>query len=68
MKWKPFSTVPMDGTMVDLYHESDGRYPDCYYEDEVWESYYYYPDQLPSIGGFTHWMECPENPPEDIKK
>jgi hypothetical protein len=30
-RWQNFSTVPKDGTVVDLWHKEFGRFPDCYW-------------------------------------
>lgn len=49
--WLPFSSVPRDGTPVDLWHERGFRVTETWWDagDECWSN-------CMSDEGFTHWM------------
>ena len=71
--WQDISTVPKDGTLVDLWDENGFRKPECYWDGKVWIR----PYERPQIAGATieyrgnptHWRPDPLPPaPEKEKK
>lgn len=52
--WLPFSSVPRDGTPVDLWHKRGFRVTETWWdaEDECWSN-------CMSDDDFTHWMPVP---------
>lgn len=65
--WKPISTAPKEGCVIDVYCPSLGRECDVICKNGVWywvtlvfDSVDYI--KLPEVP--THWMEPPEDPKE----
>lgn len=55
--WKPISTAPRDGTIVDLWHKEVGRICESWWDD-CWVS------TLEGDEAYSHWMLPPDLPEE----
>ncbi len=61
-EWQPISTVPRDGTVVDLWHKTAMRTTDVWWDsdDNCWNG----EGGLDLDAQFTHWRPIPQPPKE----
>lgn len=66
--WKPISTAPKKGEVIDAYCPNYGRQPESFYKNGTWfrwsvnekgDDFHVCLRRVP-----THWMEPPEDPKE----
>jgi len=62
--WQPIETAPKDGTDILLYrrnwHQSAPVVAGWF--EDGWYAYDHDSEQVPELGGITHWMPLPEPP------
>jgi hypothetical protein len=73
MKWIIIKDrLPEHEQIVDIFHKSGGRFPDCMFVDpskydDPDDLHFYdtYRDRIYGLDFVTHWMPRPEPPKED---
>lgn len=66
-EWQPLETAPRDGTKIDLWHPTNGRFVNAFWCKQTYtlhEPWGWSSQQLGRITGVTHWMPLPR-PPHD---
>jgi hypothetical protein len=54
--WRPMSTAPRDGTVIDLFHKTAGRLTETWWDDECWLA------TGETDEAYLGWMPVPQAP------